>query len=67
MLTIHGGSNLTKTVTSLDKYTEYEFRLLAFTSVGDGPKGSLHVQRTEEDGNTFNLCLYHLYILNEFV
>ena len=48
--TINGGSTLTKVVTGLDKYTEYEFEVLAFTSVGDGPKSSVESQRTMEDG-----------------
>ena len=39
-------------VTSLDKYTEYEFEILAFTSVGDGPKSSILTERTKEDGET---------------
>ena len=41
---------LTQDVTGLDKYTEYEFKVLAFTSVGDGPKSSVEVQRTMQDG-----------------
>ena len=40
----------TRDVTGLEKYTEYEFRVLAFTSVGDGPKSSVHIERTKEDG-----------------
>ena len=39
-------------VTSLEKYTEYEFKILAFTSVGDGPKSSILTERTKEDGET---------------
>ena len=39
-------------VTSLDKFTEYEFKILAFTSVGDGPKSSILTERTKEDGET---------------
>lgn len=39
-----------KDVIGLDKYTEYEFQVLAFTSVGDGPKSSPEVARTNEDG-----------------
>ena len=39
-------------VTRLDKYTEYEFKILAFTSVGDGPKSSILTERTKEDGET---------------
>ena len=49
-ITINSGSTLTKAVTGLDKYTEYECRVLAFTSVGDGPKSSVTSVRTKEDG-----------------
>ena len=38
---------LTKTVTGLDEFTEYEFQVLAYTAVGDGPKGPVVVVRTE--------------------
>ena len=50
ILTIRGESTLSKNVTGLDKYTEYEFQVLAFTSDGDGPKSSVEVERTIEDG-----------------
>ena len=50
ILTISGESTLSKNVTGLDKYTEYEFQVLAFTSDGDGPKSSVKVERTMEDG-----------------
>ena len=49
-VSINSVSTLTKDVTGLDKYTEYEFEVLAFTSVGDGPKSSVKVERTKEDG-----------------
>ena len=42
----------TRDVSGLEKYTEYEFQLLAFTSVGDGPKSSVHIERTKEDGKS---------------
>ena len=41
---------LTKTVFGLDEFTEYEFQVLAFTSVGDGPKSAVVIERTKEDG-----------------
>ena len=50
MRIIYNASIHTEDITGLDKYTEYEFQALAFTSVGDGPKSSLHVERTKEDG-----------------
>ena len=50
ILTIKGESTFSKNVTGLNKYTEYEFQVLAFTSDGDGPKSSVEVERTMEDG-----------------
>ena len=49
-LTISGESTFSRNVTGLDKYTEYEFQVLAFSSDGDGPKSSVEVERTMEDG-----------------
>ena len=49
-ITVNSGSTLTKVVTGLHKYTEYEFEVLAFTSVGDGPKSFVMSERTNEDG-----------------
>lgn len=43
-------AELIKVVARLKKNTEYEFQVLAFTSVGDGPKSSVVVERTNEDG-----------------
>lgn len=43
-------AELIKVVTGLKKNKEYEFQVLAFTSVGDGPKSSVVVERTNEDG-----------------
>ena len=48
--TINDGAALSKNVTGLLKYTEYEFQVLAFTSVGDGRKSSAKTKRTKEDG-----------------
>ena len=39
-----------KVVTGLDKYTDYEFQILAFTSVGDGPKSTVVYEKTKEAG-----------------
>ena len=50
ILLIESASLLTKTVNGLDAFTEYEFQVLAFTSVGDGPKSSVKVAKTREDG-----------------
>jgi len=46
---INNGSTLTKDVTGLDEYTEYQFQVLAYTSAGDGPKSSVKSETTEED------------------
>ena len=50
MSTINNGATLFEDVTGLEKFTEYEFQVLAFTSDGDGPKSSVKVERTKEDG-----------------
>ena len=47
---INSGSTLKNVFTELDEYTEYEFQVLAYTSVGDGPKSSVKSQATMEDG-----------------
>ncbi len=47
---INNGASRSKVVTNLEEYTEYEFQVLAFNSVGDGPKSSVKVARTLEDG-----------------
>ena len=49
-LSISDEATLSRTVSGLDKFTEYEFQVLAFTSDGDGPKSSAEVKRTMEDG-----------------
>ena len=59
MVPINSGSTFTKDVTGLDKYTEYEFEVLAFTSAGDGPNSSVKVERTMEDGNIIFLLMIH--------
>ena len=49
-MNINRRNTLTTVVTGLDKYTEYEFQVLAYTSGGDGPKSCGEVERTLEDG-----------------
>ena len=49
MLTCNDTS-LNGLVSGLDKYAEYEFQVLAFSFEGDGPKSSVVVERTKEDG-----------------
>ena len=46
-------TSLSKVVSGLDKYTEYEFQVLAFSSQGDGPKSSVVIERTKEDGKIY--------------
>ena len=63
-------TSLTRFVSGLDKYTEYEFQVLAFSSKGDGPKSSVVVERTKEDGKIYkamillrdSTCMNILYI-----
>ena len=55
-LTIKNGTALSKNVSGLDIYTEYEFEVLASTSVGDGPKSSpMVVVITLKDGKNFKV------------
>lgn len=49
-LTIRNSTSSYAMVTGLNVYTEYEFQILAFTSVGDGLNSSLEVKRTAEEG-----------------
>lgn len=49
-LIIRNETICTKAVIGLEKYTEYEFQVLAFTSIGDGPNSSAEVATTKEDG-----------------
>ena len=60
MVPINNGATTTKYVTGLDKYTEYEFQVLAFTSVGDGPKSPAKVNKTLQDGKMCNLGTEHV-------
>ena len=47
-----------KHVTGLEKYSEYEFQLLAFTSTGNGPRSAVAVERTMEDGRIIPLVYW---------
>ena len=58
-LTITNGASRYKALTGLAKYTKYEFQLLAFTSVGDGPKSSIRVAKTNEDGKKSKIIIEH--------
>lgn len=50
MLPIDDGSILIKFITGLEKFRQYEFQVLAFTSAGDGPTSAVEVERTKQDG-----------------
>ena len=71
IITINSGATHTTNVSGLIKYTEYEFQVLAFTSVGDGPKSSVKVMRTVGDGMKLkHLTVYHcasLYIYSGII
>ena len=64
-LTINNGTALSKGVTGLENNTEYEFEVLAFTLVGDGPKTSPVVVRTLKDGKS-SQKMYNTF-LSDFV
>ena len=53
MVLVNSGSTLIRVVNGLDEYTEYEFQVLAYTSVGDGPNSTVISERTEEDGKKY--------------
>ena len=61
---INNGTTYIGDVTGLDKYTEYEFQVLAFTSVGDGPKSSPIVERTLQDGKRSEIisCFHYIVV-----
>ena len=61
MLTIQNQGTFTKNVTGLEKYTEYEFQVLAYTSVGDGPNSSSVAKRTKEDGKFIYSVEFYSY------
>ena len=49
---IHDAAIRSKSVTGLQSHTDYEFQVLAFTSVGDGPKSSVKGVETTLGGKT---------------
>ena len=63
--TINDGRTFLGVINGLDKYTEYEFQVLAFKSHGDGPKSSVVVERTMEDGTKLD-CLQAIPLLVGF-
>ena len=63
ILTINSAGILTRRVTGLDIYTEYKFQVSAFTSAGDGPKSTVLIKRTKEDGKELKKNSIFLFIL----
>ena len=49
-ITITNETTRSRNIGGLEKYTEYEFQVLAFTLGGDGENSSVVVKRTNEDG-----------------
>ena len=52
---VDGAATLTKDFANLTKYTRYEFQVLAVGSRGKGPKSSIMVGQTLEDGKRLKL------------
>ena len=48
---------LNETINGMEKYTEYDIQVSAFTYAGGGPKSSVVTERTSEDGKT---CLVNV-------
>ena len=55
MESVSGAATLTEILTNLNKYTRYEFQVLAVGSHGEGPKSSVKVEQTLEDGKRLKL------------
>ena len=55
MESVSGAATLTKDFVNLNKYTKYEFQVLAVGSRGEGPKSSVTVGQTLEDGKRLKL------------
>ena len=55
MESVAGAATLTKDFTNLNKFTKYEFQVLAIGSHGEGPKSSVKVEQTLEDGKQLKL------------
>ena len=51
-VTVHDGTVLSKKITGMEKYTEYDIQVSAFTYAGEGPKSSAVTERTSQDGKT---------------
>jgi len=49
MVPVSSGFIRTNVFSGLDIYTEYEFQVLAYTAVGEGPRSSVKYRKTKED------------------
>ena len=58
----------TTDVSGLSKFTTYEFQVLAFTSVGDGPNSTVKSETTKEDGKKLVviICKFYLLVLHYY-
>ena len=54
---------LTTDVIGLAKYTDYEFKVSAFTSIGDGPNSTVESETTKEDGKKLILIISKFNLL----
>ena len=61
LLNINSGSTVTKVVTGLDEYKEYEFQVLAYTSIGDGPKSNPKSAKTKQAGEKLEITIPYKY------
>ena len=50
-------TSLSRDISGLDEYTEYEFQVLAFSSKGDGPKSDLKSTTTKEDSKKSKITI----------
>ena len=63
MEVINNKAVLTTDVIGLAKYTDYEFKVLAFTSVGDGPNSTVKSETTKEGGKKLILIISKFNLL----
>ena len=64
-------TSLSRDISGLDEYTEYEFQVLAFSSKGDGPKSDLKSTTTKEDSKKSKITIAYtsdvMYIRNNHI
>ena len=59
---VRDNSTFSKNISGLEKYTEYEFKVLAFTANGNGPSSSVLVVRTAEDGEIPKIRKFQFHV-----